>query len=65
MKHLSRRGFIKSSVTGAVGLTLLPMLQGFKFSPNNTVRIGFIGLGQQAVNCLMVFKNIAGVQIVG
>ena len=64
MKHLSRRGFIKSSVTGAVGLTLLPMLQGFKFSPNNTVRIGFIGLGQQAVNLFNGFKNIAGVQIV-
>ena len=64
MKHLSRRGFIKSSATGAVGLTLLPMLQGFKFSPNNTVRIGFIGLGQQAVNLFNGFKNIAGVQIV-
>ena len=50
MKSLSRRGFIKSSVVGAAGLTLLPLLQGFQWSPNNTVRIGFIGLGHQAMN---------------
>lgn len=64
MKHLSRRGFIKSTVIGAAGLTFLPLLQGFKMSPNNTIRIGFIGLGQQAMNLFNGFSNIPGVQIV-
>lgn len=64
MKNLSRRNFIKSTVAGAAGLTFLPMLQGFKFSPNNTIRIGFIGLGQQAINLFNGFSNIPGVQIV-
>ena len=64
MKDLSRRGFIKSSLVGAAGLTLLPLLQGFKLSPNNTIRIGFIGLGQQGMNLFNGFSSIPGVQIV-
>lgn len=64
MKHFSRRGFIKSSLVGAAGLTFLPLLQGFKLSPNNTIRIGFIGLGQQGMNLFNGFSSIPGVQIV-
>lgn len=64
MKHFSRRGFLKSTMVGAVGLTVMPLLQSFKWSPNNTVRIGFIGLGQQAMNLFDGFSKIPGVEIV-
>lgn len=64
MKSNSRRRFIQNSLIGAAGLTVLPWTKGFALGANDTIRIGFIGLGQQAMNLLNGFRNIPGVQIV-
>ena len=64
MKNFSRRRFIQSTMIGAAGITAFPFFQSFTTSTNNTIRIGFIGLGQQAINLLNGFSRIPGVQIV-
>jgi predicted dehydrogenase len=65
MNHFSRRRFIQTSVAGAAGLASMPLLQGFRPSgANDTVRIGVIGLGQQANNLIGSFTRIPGVQII-
>lgn len=64
MKELSRRKFIHNTLIGATGLSALPLLQGFMPGVNDTIRIGFIGLGQQAINLLNGFSCIPRVQIV-
>jgi hypothetical protein len=64
MKEFSRRHFIHSALTVVAGLAALPLLQSFRTGANNTIRIGFIGLGQQAINLLNGFSRIPGVQIV-
>jgi predicted dehydrogenase len=64
MKNYSRRRFIQNTVVGAAGIATMPLLQGFRVSPNDTVRIGFIGLGQQCNNLINGFNSIPGVQIV-
>jgi len=64
MKNISRRRFIHGSAMGAAGLVTLPLFQSFRFSPNDTIRIGVIGLGQQAINLLNGFSKIKGVKIV-
>ncbi len=64
MKNISRRRFINNSMIGAAGLASLPLVQSFGMSANNTIRIGFIGLGQQAMNLLNGFSKIKNVQIV-
>lgn len=64
MKNFSRRRFIQSTVIGAAGVTAFPLFQSFTAGANNTIRIGFIGLGQQAINLLNGFSRIPGVQIV-
>jgi len=51
-------------MAGAAGLATLPLLQSFSMSANDTIRIGFIGLGQQAINLLNGFSKIEKVQIV-
>jgi predicted dehydrogenase len=63
MKNFSRRRFIKKTLVGAAGLASLPLLQSYS-GANDTIRIGFIGLGQQAINLLNGFSRIPGVQIV-
>ncbi|HPT32367.1 MAG TPA: Gfo/Idh/MocA family oxidoreductase, partial [Prolixibacteraceae bacterium] len=65
MKNFSRRRFIQHSAMGAAGLAALPLLQSFGYSPNNTIRMGFIGLGQQTNNLIDGFNQVPGVQIVG
>lgn len=60
----SRRRFIRNTLIGSAGIATLPFLQSFKTSANDTIRIGFIGLGQQAMNLLNGFSKIKGVQIV-
>ena len=58
----SRRAFLGTSILGVAGLTLIP---GCKISPpSDTLRIGFIGLGRQAMYLLSSFINIEGVKIV-
>ncbi len=64
MKNLSRRSFIRTTATGLVGLSVLPLLKGCKVGANDTIRLGFIGLGQQTVYLVNGFQNIAGVKIV-
>ncbi|KJF45121.1 Gfo/Idh/MocA family protein [Draconibacterium sediminis] len=64
MSNFSRRGFIQSSMVGAAGLTLMPWSQVLATGANDTIRIGFIGLGQQAMNLLNGFSQIKGVEIV-
>ena len=63
MQDYSRRSFFKTTIMGTVGFSLLPFLQSFKGS-NDTLRIGFIGLGQQTINLMNGFSNIPRVQIV-
>lgn len=64
MKNISRRRFLNNSLLGAAGLATLPILQSYRISANDTIRIGIIGLGQQAMNLLNGFSQIKGVQIV-
>ena len=64
MKNISRRGFLNRGIAGAAGLATLPLLQSFGMSANDTIRIGVIGLGQQAINLLNGFSKIKNVQIV-
>ena len=61
---ISRRKFIKTSAVGAAGLASFPFLQGFTAGANDTIRVGFIGLGQQAMNLLNGFRHINGVEVV-
>ncbi|MGM0377405.1 MAG: Gfo/Idh/MocA family protein [Bacteroidota bacterium] len=64
MKNFSRRQFIQSTLVGAAGLAALPLFSSFRPGANDTIRIGFIGLGQQAINLLNGFGPIPGVKIV-
>lgn len=64
MTNNSRRRFIRNTLIGSAGIAILPLLQSFKTNANDTIRIGFIGLGQQAMNLLNGFSKIKGVQIV-
>ena len=62
--NFSRRKFIQTSAVGAVGLASVPLLQSFSAGANDTIRMGFIGLGQQAMNLLNGFRYIQGVEVV-
>jgi predicted dehydrogenase len=63
MKNHSRRKFIKQTFIGAAGLASLPLLQSCKVAPSDTIRIGIIGLGQQAMNLMRGFARVPGVEI--
>jgi predicted dehydrogenase len=61
---LSRRRFIGSSLTGLAGLMILPGLSGCNSSEGKkSIRLGFIGLGQQAMFLLDGFIKIPGVKV--
>jgi hypothetical protein len=64
MKPISRRRFIQTSIAGAAGLSVLPLLKSCRVSPNDVIRLGVIGLGQQAVGLTRGFNSIPGVQVV-
>lgn len=64
MKNFTRRRFLQNTLVGATGLAALPMLHGFRMGANDTIRVGFIGLGQQGMNLLNGFTRIPGVQVV-
>ncbi len=64
MKNHSRRRFIKQTVIGAAGIAAMPLFQSFKVGANDTIRFGIIGLGQQAMNLMMGFARIPGIEIV-
>ncbi len=65
MKRISRRGFIQTSIIGAMGLSMFPLIKSCKeVSANDTIRLGFIGLGRQAIFLMNGFLTMPGVQIV-
>jgi predicted dehydrogenase len=58
----SRRAFLGTSLIGVAGLTLIP---GCKLSaPSDTLRVGFIGLGRQAMFLMNSFITLEGVKVV-
>jgi len=67
-KKLSRRQFLGTSAMGVAGILILPSAAGCGRSktaqaPSNLVRIGFIGLGRQAMFLLKGFLQIPGVEV--
>ena len=66
---LSRRKFIKSAVVGAAGVIMLPQFlasckQNNGSANDGVIRIGFIGLGQQAMYLLSGYLGVSDVQVV-
>lgn len=64
MNDFSRRRFLQTTLAGTAALAAFPWLNSYGYSPNNTIRMGFIGLGQQTNNLIGGFNKIPGVQIV-
>lgn len=64
MKDYSRRRFIRTSVTGAVGLSLFPLIKSCKPAVSDTIRLGFIGLGRQSAYIMQGFNEMPGVKTV-
>lgn len=60
---LSRRAFLGTSVFGLAGLTILPSLKSCTSTTGTSIRLGFIGLGQQAMYLLDSFLQIEGVTV--
>lgn len=64
-KVWSRRQFINSAVAGMAGIAVIPHLTGCISKPaDGTIRLGFIGMGQQSMFLLRGFLQIPGVQVV-
>ncbi len=64
-KSLSRRQFLNFSVAGMAGIMVLPRLTSFGKSESVAeVKLGFIGMGQQAMFLLNGFLQIPGVTVV-
>lgn len=64
MNTLTRRSFLKTGAAGALGFSLMPMLKGCGTGANDTIRVGFIGLGRQTVHLSLGFNRIEGVKVV-
>ncbi len=64
MQKISRRRFLTTTIAGAAGLSLFPLVKSCRVSPNEVVRLGFIGLGQQSLHLMRGFNSIPGVQVV-
>ncbi len=65
-KELSRRRFLGTAAIGMAGITLLPSLSSCS-SPKKTddkIRLGFIGMGRQAMFLLNGFIQIPGVRVI-
>lgn len=66
-KNLSRRRFIGTTALGMAGITFLPSLNSCasKTVPEgNDIRLGFIGMGRQAMFLLNGFIKLPGVKVV-
>ncbi|MFW5762254.1 MAG: Gfo/Idh/MocA family protein, partial [Cyclobacteriaceae bacterium] len=61
--YISRRNFIGKSLAGAAGFTILPGLS-FGRSTNDVIRLGFIGVGRQAMFLLDGFMSVPGVEVI-
>jgi predicted dehydrogenase len=64
MENISRKKFIRTTVAGAAGLSVIPWFTGCRTSVNDTIRIGVIGLGRQSVFLTHGFQQISGIKIV-
>jgi predicted dehydrogenase len=63
-KGISRRHFLGSSLAGVAGLIVLPRITSSIGMVSADLKIGFIGMGQQAMFLLNGFLQIPGVQVV-
>ncbi len=66
-KDLSRRRFLGTAAIGMAGITFLPSLSSCSSPATSTddkIRLGFIGMGRQAMFLLNGFIQIPGVRIV-
>ena len=64
MKNITRRKFIQTSLVGAAGLSMFPLMKGCAPPPSDIIRIGFIGLGRQTISLMNGFHQNPGVKIV-
>ncbi len=64
MTSISRRRFIRKSFAGAAALSFLPLVKSCSAPPSDVIRLGFIGLGRQAMYLMNGFSQMEGVQIV-
>jgi predicted dehydrogenase len=67
--QLTRRKFFKTAAVGAVGVTLFPQFlasctQTKKSADDGILRLGFIGLGRQAMYLLAGYLGMEGVEVV-
>jgi predicted dehydrogenase len=66
-KNLSRRNFLSTAAIGVAGFTILPSLNSCAskaVAANDSIRLGFIGMGRQATFLLNGFLQIPGVEVV-
>jgi predicted dehydrogenase len=64
MENYTRRKFLKTTVMGAAGLSVLPLMKGCTTPPSDTLRLGFIGLGRQTMYLMNGFHENSGLKIV-
>ncbi|MFW5645364.1 MAG: Gfo/Idh/MocA family protein [Bacteroidota bacterium] len=60
--HVSRREFLKATLIGAAGVSILPFKSCMK--GDDSIRLGFIGLGRQVNYLQDSFLKIEGVKVV-
>ncbi len=64
-KGISRRSFLGSSLAGIAGVFILPRItSSMSITADTDIKLGFIGMGQQAMFLLNGFLQIPGVQVV-
>jgi predicted dehydrogenase len=65
-RRFSRRQFLGTALTGIAGMVLIPSLKGINTtqSTSETIRLGFIGLGRQAMDLVKYFNQVSGIRIV-
>ncbi|HPR60287.1 MAG TPA: Gfo/Idh/MocA family oxidoreductase, partial [Prolixibacteraceae bacterium] len=65
MNGISRRKFLGTAAVGVAGISLFSSMVACKTqAKDNQLRLGFIGLGQQAMFLLNGFINVEGVKVV-
>ncbi|HLT07704.1 MAG TPA: Gfo/Idh/MocA family oxidoreductase [Cyclobacteriaceae bacterium] len=69
--HFSRRKFLGTGLLGAAGLSVLPQVGRAEDAANSAVkgdssiiRLGFIGVGRQAIGLLNGFMSLPGIEVV-
>jgi predicted dehydrogenase len=64
--EFSRRRFIGTTLTGIAGLAFLPSLKAFPVNKTSSefIRLGFIGIGRQAMDLMNYFNQIPNVKII-